>query len=193
MNKSARKYIWEALNSPLVVVSIALTIWPLVTVAMFSFTAPKIKQGFEEITSEITSSFMQIGQESEKKALEKLNTLKLLEVINVKTVPSSWPTKEKVIGTIVNNSDKTLKSIKVNASFYDVQGNLIDVENEWLHSLGFILPKQSVDFSLKREIGVYKKPEDEEILASRKSASVKINVSDFDIVKTENTTTLEKK
>ncbi len=186
MNKPVGKYIWKALNSPIIVVIIALVVWPLLTVAMFSFTVPKIKRGFGEITTEITSPFTQMGQESEKKALEKLNTLKLLEITNIKKAPSSWPTKEKVIGTIVNNSDKTLKSIKVNASFYNVEGNLIDVENKWLHSLGFILPKQSVDFSFKRELGTHK--ESEEILASRKSASVKISVSDFDIVQT----TLEK-
>ncbi len=186
MNKPVGKYIWKAINSPIVVVIIALTIWPLLTVVMFSFTVPKIKKGFGEITTAITSPFTQMDQESEKKALEKLETLKLVKVINVKKAPSSWSRQEKVIGTIVNNSDKTLKSIKVNTSFYNVEGDLIDVENKWLHSLGFILPKQSVDFSFKRELGVHK--ESEEILTSRKSASVKISVSDFDIVKT----TLEK-
>lgn len=186
MNKSVGKYIWKAINSPIVVVIIALTIWPLLTVAMFSFTVPKIKKGFGEITAAITSPFTQMDQESEKKALEKLETLKLVKVINVKKAPWSWSRQEKIIGTIVNNSDKTLKSIKVNASFYDVKGNLIDVKNAWLGSLGFILPKQSVDFSFNRSLGTQK--ESEEILASRKSASVKINVGDFNIVKT----TLEK-
>lgn len=190
MNKSFLTYAWKAINSPIVVVVLALTIWPILTTLTASFAVSNIKKAIvgatEDIVDAVTEPFMQMGEDSKAKQIKKLNVFNLIEIKNIKTAPSSWKTKEKVIGTIVNNSDKTLTSIKLNASFYDTEGNLIDVVYAWLSSLELLLPKQSADFSFDRDLGRHE--ESEEILASRKSASIEIVISNVDIVEKESKT-----
>lgn len=190
MNKSFGASIWKVINSPIIVVILALTIWPILTTLTASFAVSNIKKAVVDATGGIVDAikepFMQMGQENKVEKFEKLNIIKVLEVKNIKTAPASWPKNEKIIGTILNNSDKTLTSFHINASFYDKEGNLIDVVNQWLSSLGFVLPNQSIDFSFERSLGSHKESEDD--LISRKSGSIKIIISDFDIVEKDDKT-----
>jgi hypothetical protein len=72
-------------------------------------------------------------------------------VSNVSFAPISWPKKVKVIGTLTNNSNQTVKSINITALFY--QGDkLVNVNEEWLSKLKLINAGASSDFSFQADV-----------------------------------------
>jgi hypothetical protein len=119
---------------------------------------------------------------------------KTLEIKNVKTLPSPFPGQEKVIGTLYNGSDQTINNIHVTASFYDVNGNLLDVNAQWLSDLKFVASKQSADFEFNWQYGNEDNSDDDTSTSTtpkpvpvkdktaRKEASMKVVISGFDVL-----------
>ena len=187
MSKSIGVRIWSFINSPLIVVLIILILLPISIGISATILISRVKNEAISATGEIaeatSKSFRQLSQEKKEEQLEQFKVYKLIKIKNVKIVLSFWKSNEKVIGTIVNNSNEIIQSIKVTASFYDKNGNLIDVVHDWLSEAKFILPKEEANFSFTRDLGDYK--ESEEVLNSRKADSVEVKISCFSILEKE--------
>lgn len=187
--------------------SLALTSTIWVPLVILGFKAPLVelskndgKGPVKEIVSGIATQFvdgikepfsklMNTQQDENSKDFELAKTL---EIKNVKTIPSPFPGQEKVIGTIYNGSDQTINNIHVTASFYDANGNLLDVNSQWLSDLKFIASKQSADFEFNWQ---YKDEDDSDDTTSttpkptpakdksaKIEASVKVVISGFDVL-----------
>ncbi|NIP31966.1 MAG: hypothetical protein GTO02_21065 [Candidatus Dadabacteria bacterium] len=138
---------WKFLNSPLIVVLIALAIWPVLTVLSSTFA---LKLGIDQISQtvseEVVKPFQNMGSQQDEKLKAEFEVLKNINVSNVSFAPTSWSGKAKIIGTLTNNSRKTVKGIHLTASLKK-DGKLINVNNEWLSRIKAISPGSSVDFS----------------------------------------------
>ena len=168
--------LWKILNAPIVVVLIALAVWP----ALGAYTGFKvIETGTVKVKNAIKDGFSQAAGDQDKKLEAKIKLLANIDVKNIKSVRSGWKGKEKIVAEIVNNTDKTIKSIHISVSFYNKEGGLIDVNNQWLGGK-FVLPKDKYAFDIKRDIG--ERDEPEEVLNKRKSHKVEIKVVDFDVL-----------
>ena len=106
---------------------------------------------------------------------------KAIEISEIKQAHSSWASKEKVIGKIKNNSSVPINSIRLNVMFYDGNGTFIDVKDAWLSNIKVLEPKETVGFEVQRDLGNH--DEDKNVLNKRKSADVKIQVANFEVVK----------
>ena len=170
------KTIWQILNAPLVVVLIALIGWPIF-LAMSSAYALKIgiKDVISTVNSEIVNPFQAISSKQKDQNKVVTEVLKKVEVTNTKVLPSSWPGKEKVIGSITNRADKTISSIKLTASYYDGENVLVDVGHEWLSNISSIESGQSREFTFDRSLG--SQGGGDTSSGAMKAASVKILVT----------------
>lgn len=136
-----------------------------------------------EVYAKDNNFYIKLTQNNNSEEFKIIKIYKQIEIKNVKVVPASQKNAEKVIGTIVNNSDEIIQSIKITASFYDKNGNLIDVIHDWLSEIDFIFPKQPVNFSFTRTLGAYE--ETKEVLNPRKADSVEVKISGFSILEKE--------
>jgi len=139
--------LWKILNAPLVVVLLALAVWPIFTV-LSSVVALKlgVEQISETVSQEVVKPFQQMSSEQDQKLKFEFQILEKVVASNIGFAPTSWPGKIKVIGTITNNSDKTVKGIHLSASFLRA-GKLVNVNDEWLSRVKAISPGSSVDFN----------------------------------------------
>jgi len=144
--------LWKVLNAPLVVVLLALAIWPIFTV-LSSVVAVRVgvEKISEAVSQEIVKPFQKMGSEQNKKLKSEFQTLEKVLVSNVGFAPAPWDGKIKVIGTITNNSDKTVKDIHLSASFRRAE-KLVNVNNEWLSNVKAIGPNSSIDFNFTTEL-----------------------------------------
>ncbi len=94
---------WKILNSPIVVVLIAFSVWPILTVLS---SGVAIKLGIERISEavsqEVVKPFQKMGKSQDEKLRMEANVLENISVSNVGFAPTSWPGKVKIIGTITN-------------------------------------------------------------------------------------------
>ena len=227
MSESRNKFL-AIINSRLFVVIVLLVGIPFSLACTSSVWVPLVMSGFktplkeishnkdgkgpvEEFVSGIATqlihgiqgplSHMNQGQEDE--AAKDTEVAKQIEIKNVKTLLSPFGGQEKVIGTIVNGSDKSLRQIHVTASFYSAEGQLIDVNEEWLSNIKVLPAHQSADFTFtwqhqKEEPAPVNNPATTTNVAvqapqpiqvikppqpTRIEASVKVVVSNFDVIK----------
>jgi len=168
------KKVWNVLNSPLVVVVIALAIWPIFTALSGAYA---LKFGINEIASsvsnEVIAPFKQMGDDQDEEIKIIIEEMKKVEVSNIAFAPNKWPGKIKVIGTIKNNSELTIKSINITSSFYR-SGKLVDVTNEWLHRIEALKSGESADFTFDKDL------EKDEV---QEGLSTEVKVSSFKILK----------
>ena len=139
-------------NSPLVVVLIALAAWPILTVLSGGIA---VKLGIEQISEAVSEGvikpFTEMGVEQDEELKKEAMVINKIEVSNVGFAPTSWAKKVKVIGTLINNSNQTVKSINITASFY--QGDkLVNVNEEWLSQIKVINAGASSDFSFQADV-----------------------------------------
>ncbi len=115
--------------------------------------------------------------EEEKAALALAERLAISEV---KIVSSSFKGKERVIGVIKNNSDKTLKDIQLNVVFRDASGGLVDVAGTFARVSGPLLPGTELGFEVDRSFGGMDSSED--ALAPNRAASATVRVQSLRVV-----------
>ena len=144
--------LWKILNAPLIVVLIALAAWPILTVLSGGIA---VKLGIEQISEAVSEGviepFTKMGIEQDEELKKEAMVINKIVVSNVGFAPTSWAKKVKVIGTLINNSNQTVKSINITASFY--QGDkLVNVNEEWLSQLKVINAGASSDFSFQADV-----------------------------------------
>jgi len=144
--------LWKILNAPLVVVLIALAAWPILTVLSGGIA---VKLGIEQISGAVSEGviepFTKMGIEQDEELKKEAMVINKIVVSNVGFAPTSWTKKVKVIGTLINNSNQTVKSINITASFY--QGDkLVNVNEEWLSQIKVINAGASSDFSFQADV-----------------------------------------
>lgn len=144
--------LWKILNAPIVVVLLALALWPIFTVLSSSAA---LKLGAEQISKtvskEVVKPFQHMNSEQDQKLKSELQILEKVVASDIGFAPTSWPGKIKVIGTIANNSDKTIKRLQISASFRK-NGKLVNVNDEWLSRVKAISPGSSIDFNFTTDI-----------------------------------------
>ena len=99
----------------------------------------------------VIEPFTKMGIEQDEELKKEAMVINKIEVSNVGFAPTSWAKKVKVIGTLINNSNQTVKSINITASFY--QGDkLVNVNEEWLSRIKVINAGASSDFSFQADV-----------------------------------------
>jgi hypothetical protein len=115
----------------------------------------------------------------------KLEILDKLEIKEVRMVAGQNKAQEKVIGLIKNNSDKNISNVQFNVTFRNEAGELLDVKSDFMTRVsGIIKHGEERGFEINRNLGDFNGQPDE--LAKNKAASVKVEVSDFQIMDTTN-------
>lgn len=146
------KKLWSFLNAPIVVVLIALILWPLLTITSTGYA---LKAGIGEIRSavkdEVVEPFRDLGRGQDEALKTKLQVRKKIMIENIRILESSWKGRVKVIGTVNNQSDKIIKSINITASFYE-NGELVDVHQEWLSKIDALPSGESANFVFTKEL-----------------------------------------
>lgn len=93
----------------------------------------------------------------------------------VKFVPSSQKTQERVIGLVRNASDGVLSNIQLSILFKDRDGILLDIGTSYVR--GLLRPNEEAAFEVTRTLGDFK--EKDEVLAQRKANSLVVTVTSF--------------
>ena len=139
--------VWKILNSPLVVVLIALALWPLLSTLSARYALQNVIGG---ITGDVTSAYSGLKDAQLKKDRAKMAALEGVEVKGVKLVGGRFKGRQRLIGTLRNTGTRTVKQIKVTISYFDGEGRLIDVATSWLSNVAFLKPGEEVNFSANR-------------------------------------------
>ncbi len=165
--------IWKLLNSPLIVVIIALSIWPILS----AFT---MHQAISKLTTDtvgaVVGAFKSFDESESNEARSFMQIREDIEFTNIKYSFSDWKNKEKIIATVTNRHKKPVRHISVNISFYDQKNELIDViDSYWVTGITILQPNESINFSYSRVLGNIN--EDDKILEKRKSHKAVITVS----------------
>lgn len=132
--------------------------------------ATQLRDGFEE-------GFKSDNPKKDDKDKVYLAAKQKINISDIKFVKTDWPTNEKVIFVLKNNSDKPINNLKLNYEYYK-QGKLIDCRNGWIHEIKILEPNQGIALSDQR--GLTKEDPND-----YRSDEAKINVTSFDIVQME--------
>jgi hypothetical protein len=131
------------------------------------------------ITGALKKGFSSGSDKQTDQTLEFLNCKKKVELRDVKLVESGQKGMEKYVFKIINHSDQYLNQIRVNFSFYDEKGELLDVTNKWISEIKVLEPGQEIVLSDNRWL---RKPKDSEEYQGQGS-SIKGQITSFEIVK----------
>lgn len=139
--------LWKTLNAPLVVVLIALSVWPILTI-LSSVIAVKlgIEQLADAVSEEVVKPFQNMNAEQDDELKTEVAILEKMTVSNIAFAPTSWTEKIKIIGTITNNSTQTVKGIHATSSLYQ-NDTLVNVEDTWFSKIKSIGPNSSANFN----------------------------------------------
>jgi len=102
------------------------------------------------ITRDAVDAYGSFKDTQAKQDQAKMAALKEVEVKGVKLVAGRFKGRQKVIGTLKNAGDRTIKGIKVTLSYFDAEGRLVDVDTSWLSSIAFLKPGEQANFSANR-------------------------------------------
>ena len=138
---------WKILNSPLVVVLIALALWPLLSSLSARSALRNVIGG---ITGDVAGAYGSLKDTQAKQDQAKMAALKEVEVKGLKLVAGRYKGRQKVIGTLKNAGNRTIKQIKVTLSYFDAHGGLMDVDTSWLSNIAFLKPGEEANFSANR-------------------------------------------
>ncbi|MCK5578963.1 MAG: hypothetical protein KAI63_05520 [Planctomycetes bacterium] len=140
-----------------------------------------IQKFAQEIAKQIKEGFSAGFKSGEDKKEDKdkiyIETKKKIKINGIKFVKAKWKGREAFIFVIKNNSDKYIKSLKLNYEFYK-NGELIDSENKWISNIKILEPNQGVAHSADRQFPQGTKEEEYD---NYKSDEVRIQITSFDI------------
>ena len=201
------KTAWRFLNSPLLVLIVAFILWPFVSAlekkivvrstfdAVFNelnrstdkMTAQAKNSGIKTLVSSIVSQFIEgftsafdsIGAGQSAKLSNFTSTLKHVSLKEVKTAPSNFSSKERIIGEIHNESSDAITDIHLNFTMYAADGSLLDVADQSLHEIKVLLPGQSIGFTVDHDLG--DSSSDKAVLEARKAVKITAQIVSFDI------------
>ena len=139
--------IWKILNSPLVVVMIALAIWPLLSAMSAQYAWRNVAGA---IAGDVTSAYSGLKNTQIKNDQTKMAALDALKVSGAKLIPAAYKGRQKVIGTLHNVGKRTVKQVKLTLSFFTTDGTLMDVNTSWLSNIAFIKPGEKANFEARR-------------------------------------------
>lgn len=165
--------LWKFLNSPLLVVLIALLLWPILT-ALTGGIAMKIgiRQMAQTVSDEVSKAFQGMGDSQDEELKKTADILNKVSITNVRAAPTSWPNKIKVVGTITNRYEDTVKSIHLLVSLYK-ENTLVNVDKAWLSNVKLLKPGASSNFFVTSDLEEGQDPA---------SMRVEIKVSDIGIL-----------
>ncbi len=174
------KNIWKFLNSPLIVVLIALLSWPLF-LGLSGVYAMKIgmAQMVQSVKSELGGPLGEIANANKQLERDKASYSKFVVVENSGFGISSYPSQQKVIATVKNTGTKSITSIHVLASYYDASGKLIDVDKEWLGMAGSFLAGTEKNITINHATGLSGESEEDK---NKSAVTVKVEVANFDFL-----------
>ena len=112
-------FLWKFLNSPLVVVLIALAIWPLLSAMSAQYAWRNVAGA---IAGDVTSAYSGLKNTQMKNDQAKMAALDALRIAGAKLVPAAYKGRQKVIGTLHNTGKRTVKQVKVTLSFFAGDG-----------------------------------------------------------------------
>ncbi len=112
----------------------------------------------------------------ENKTLDYLNCKAKVELRDIKLAESNQKNMEKFLFKIVNHSDQYLSQIKVNFSFYDEKGDLLDASNKWISEIRIFEPGQEIALSESRWLNKLKDSEEYE----KNSSTIKGVITSFE-------------
>lgn len=134
--------------------------------ALSGSLADGFRAGFEE---------MQVSQD--KKLLSVRDKLTVKEI---KIVPGQMSNKERVVGILRNESDKTLSGITLSVIYKDAEGKLMDVTSKFTEVKGVLKPGDEIGFECERDLGEFSAPKEE--LAKNKASSAVVTVTSLRFV-----------
>jgi len=123
--------------------------------------------------------FSSNSDSQENKTVDYLNCKAKVELRDIKLTGSNQKGIEKFLFKIVNHSDQYLSQIKINFSFYDENGDLLDASNKWIAEIKILEPGQEIALSQDRWLNKLKDSEDYE----KKSSNIKGVITSFEITK----------
>jgi len=195
--------IWRFVNRPIVIVLLALALWPVVSawqrrlaIRATIRTIVEEAQGDQHpgggmplkklgaaITSQLAEGFTSTFDKMNKERTAKLTAFNSaapqVTVPEVKVGTARFPNREKIIGSVRNGSSSAVSDIRLNLMMYSQDGSLIDVDDKTLHEIKLLQPGQVVGFSVERDLGDAK--EDKAVLDSRRSTKINAQVVGFEI------------
>jgi hypothetical protein len=139
----------------------------------------RIFEGASKSASSGLSAGFENGQSD--KAKEELAARDKLSVRNVKLVPAQSKNQERVIGTVKNDGIAAVADVRLNVSYYDKAGELIDVSSTFSSVQGVIKPGEELAFEVSRTIGEFNAKDD--FLAAHKASSAKIAINGLRLMK----------
>lgn len=203
-NGRSKMQFWKTLNSPVVVVLIALCgLFAVKTFVPRKGLSSEIRSAYEELNKimqesvdenksflvkefatemagQISAGFRQAfggNKEEKSKDTQKiLDVKKQLEIIDLHQVPSQWDSQEKFIGILKNNSDQYLRMIKVSSQFYDDKDKLIDINTNWISAIKILEPGEEFGLEIKRHLG------NNPVIKLASTAKIKARVVSFEFV-----------
>lgn len=171
---------WKTLNSPVVVVLVALCgFFAVMKFVPGKGLSSEIRSAYEELNKimqesvdenksflvkefatemagQISAGFRQAfggnNEEKNKETQKILDVKKQLEIIDLHQVPSQWDSQEKFIGILKNNSDQYLNMIKVSSQFYDDKDELVDINTNWISDIKILEPGEEFGLEIKRHV-----------------------------------------
>ena len=172
--------LWSQLNRPLVVLLIAFVLWPLVSAwkqrlvvhsaadAIFTelnraeseMKTQAKKSGIATLVESFVSQFVNgfsaaLDKMGEGKASKLANyeaVTKQVTVNDVKTVPSQFDGRERIVGVIHNGSARAISDIHLNLAMYGADGHLVDVADSSQNEVKVLLPGQDVGFTVDHNL-----------------------------------------
>lgn len=131
------------------------------------------------ISGALKKGFLSGSDSQADQTLEFLDCKKNVKLLDVKMTNSSQKGLEKYLFRIVNNSDRCISQIKVNFTFYNDNGELLDATNKWISEIKVLEPGQEIVLSDNRWL---RKSKDSEEYEGR-SSSIKVQIVSFEIIK----------
>lgn len=149
---------WRFLNTPLVVVLLAMLAFPVLTVISGSWAAKLgVRNIAETVSEEVSDAFNQ--NELDARTKKELEAYKKVSFSDVKFAPKKWGKSVKVIGTFTNNYSEMIKSFNIGASLYE-KDKLENFKRVWSSLPQNISAGESVNFSFDISLDEDKSKED---------------------------------
>ena len=197
--------MWKIINSPIVIAIIVIAALFCFRAAMKPKLAGEIRAAYNELNSiiqdgssdaEKSKAIQQFAQEigtqirmglsegfksdnPQKQDKDKVYAAvkQKIDITGIKSVQSEWPTHEKIIFMLRNNSDKAISNLRLNYEYYK-KGEMIDCRNDWMSEVKILDPNQEIALSQDRTL-----PKDTN--DNSKSDDVKIKITSFDVKQAE--------
>jgi hypothetical protein len=139
----------------------------------------RIFEGVSKSASSGLSAGFENGQSD--RAKEELAARDKLAVRNIKLVAGQSKNQERLIGTVKNDGAGTVSDVRLNVTYFDKDGNLLDVSSTFSSVQGAIKPGEELGFEVSRTLGEFNQKED--VFAAHKASTAKVVVCGLRLVK----------